>query len=178
MIRKQKSEGRRWLRRARWVAVVAVAGVAATAAYSYFTSTGAGTAQGTVGASTAFVLHGTAAGTAYPGQSQTVTFTVDNNGGGNQYLATIHLVSVGACATAWTYPGGTPTCSGGAIATCGGANSGSTNDFQMADVTVNHDYAVGTGLTVTPTGTLVMNDLNASQNTCENAYLNLNLTST
>lgn len=150
--------------------------IAAVGAYAYFNVNGAGNAQGTVGTTTAFVLHGTVAGTAYPGQSQTVNFTVDNTGGGNEYLSTIHLVSVQACATAWTYPSGTPTCSGGAISTCGGTNS-SSNDFQMADVTVDHDFPTGTGLTVTPTGTLVMNDLSASQNTCENAYLNLNLTS-
>lgn len=160
------------------LAIAAVAAISAVGAYAYFTSTGAGQGQGTVGTSTAFVLHGTAAGNAYPGQTQTVTFTVDNNGGGNQYLATIHLVSVGACDVAWTYPGGTPTCTGTTIATCGGTNSGATNDFQMANVTVNHDYAPGTGLTVTPTGSLVMNDLAASQDTCQSAYLNLNLTST
>ena len=158
------------------VASIATLAIAAAGAYAYFTASGAGNAQGTAGTSTAFVLHGTAAGTAYPGQSQTVDFSVDNNGGGHQYLTTIHLVSVQACATAWTYPGGTPTCSGGTISTCGGTNS-SSNDFQMADVTVDHDFATGTGQTVTPTGTLVMNDLAASQNTCENAYLNLNLTS-
>ena len=158
------------------LAAVAALAISAVTAVAYFTATGAGNGQGTVGTSTAFVLHGTAAGTAYPGQSQTVNFTVDNNGGGNQYLATIHLVSVQACATAWTYPSGTPTCSGGAISTCGGAN-GSSHDFQMADVTVDNDFAPGTGETVTPTGSLVMNDLSASQNTCENAYLNLNLTS-
>jgi hypothetical protein len=158
------------------LAVAATIAIAAVGAYAYFTVTGAGNGQGTVGTSTAFVLHGTAAGTAYPGQSQTVSLTVDNNGGGHQYLATIHLVSVQACATAWTYPGGSATCSGGVISTCGGTNS-SSSDFQMADVTVDHDFSTGTGQTVTPTGTLVMNDLNAAQNTCENAYLNLTLTS-
>jgi hypothetical protein len=47
----------------------------------------------------------------------------------------------------------------------------------MADVTVNHDFPTGTGLTVTPTGTLQMNNLSHSQNPCESAYLNLDLTS-
>src|ERR1700722_13558682 len=158
------------------LAVGAALTISAVGAYAYFTASGAGNAQGTDGTSTALVLHGTAAVTAYPGQSQTVNFTVDNDGGGNQYLATIHLASVQACATAWTYPGGTPTRSGGAISTCGGTNS-STHDFQMADVTVDNDFSTGTGQTVTPTGSLVMNDLSASQNTCENAYLNLTLTS-
>jgi hypothetical protein len=159
------------------IAAVVIVVLAAVGAYAYFTTTGSGNGQGTVSAGpTALVLHGTAAGTAYPGQSQTVTFTVDNNGTGNAYMTSIHLVSVEACATAWTYPGGTPTCSGGAIGGCGGTNS-ATNDFQMADVTVNHDFAVGTGLAVSPSGTLQMNNLTHSQNACESAYLNLDLTS-
>jgi hypothetical protein len=117
------------------------------------------------------VLHGSAAGPLYPGQSSTVTFTVDNPGSGNQYLNTIHLVSVAAYPTASDRTNHT-----NAIATCGGPNSASS-DFQMADVTVGHDYAPGNGQAVTPTGTLVMNDLNASQDTCKNAFLELTLTS-
>jgi hypothetical protein len=158
------------------VVALAVIGIASVGAYAYFSATGAGQGQGTVGSATAFVLHGTAAGNAYPGASQTVTFTVDNNGGGSEYLAKIHLVSADACSVAWTYPGGTPTCTGTTIGTCGGTNS-ALHDFQMADVTVNHEFAPGTGQSVTPTGSLVMNDLNASQDTCQGAYLNLNLTS-
>jgi hypothetical protein len=153
------------------LATLAVAVVAAVGAYAYFTSTGAGTGSASVGTSTAFVLHGSAAGAVYPGTSSTVTFTVDNPSTGHQFLNTIHLVSVDAYPTATDRTNHT-----NAILTCGGANSASS-DFQMADVAVNHDYAAGNGQSVTPTGTLQMNNLNASQDTCKNAFLELNLTS-
>lgn len=162
------------------LSAVAVIAVSAVGAYAYFTSAGTGTGTATVGTSSAFVLHATTAGLAYPGNGpngQTVSFTVDNNGSASQNLATITLTSVQACSVAWTYPGGTPTCTGTTIATCGGLNS-PTTDFQMAPVTVGHDYAPGTGQTVTPTGKLIMNDLATSQDTCKNAFLNLTLAST
>jgi hypothetical protein len=163
------------------LAAVAVVAIAAVGAYAYFTSGGSGNGQARVGTSTGFVLHGTAAGLAYPGDGptgQTVTFTVDNTGSASQNLAAIQLVSVQACASAWTYPGGVATCApGDSLPSCGGLNS-PTSDFQMADVTVGQDYAPGSGQSVTPTGKLIMNDLAASQDTCKNAYLNLVLSST
>ena len=164
------------------LATLAVAVAAAVGAYAYFTSGGSGNGSATVGTSTAFVLHGTSGSTLYPGTSSVVTFTVDNPGSGNQYLAKIHLVQVDSCTVAWDYTNpAAPTCNGGAAfagnLACGGTNSAS-NDFQMADVTVNHDYAPGSGQAVTPTGTLQMNDLNSSQDACKNANLVLELTST
>jgi hypothetical protein len=152
------------------LAAVAVVAISAVGAYAYFTSTGAGTGSAAVGTSTAFVLHGTSASTLYPGTSSVVTFTADNPGSGNQLLNTIHLVSVVAYPTAPDR-----TAQTNAIATCGGANSASS-DFQMTDVVVNHDYAPGSGQAVTPTGTLNMNNLNAPQDTCKGAFLTLNLT--
>ena len=158
------------------LAVLAVAVIAAVGAYAYFTTTGAGTGSATVGHDTALVLHGTAPTTLYPGTASVVNFTADNPSSGHELLNTIHLVSVDACATAWTYPGGVPTCSGGAIATCGGTNL-ATHDFSMPDVVANEDVPAGSGYIVTHTGTLTMNNLSAPQDTCKNAFLNLNLTS-
>ena len=117
------------------------------------------------------MLHGTAPDALYPGTSATVTFEVDNPGSGNQYLNTIHLVSVDAYPTEQDRMDHT-----NAIASCGGPNS-TSSDFQMDDVTVGHDYAPGNGQAVTPTGTLQMNDLNAPQDSCKGAFLELNLTS-
>src|SRR3954449_10482297 len=82
------------------LAILAIAAISAVGAYAYFTNSGAGTGSGTVGTSTAFALHGRATPTLYPGQSSPVTLTVDNNGSGNQFLDTIHLVSVDAYPTA------------------------------------------------------------------------------
>ena len=83
----------------------------------------------------AFVLHATTAGLAYPGNGptgQTVTFTVDNNGNASQNLAAVTLTSVQACSIAWTYPGGTPTCTGTTIATCG-------EEIHVFDVSTKQD---------------------------------------
>lgn len=155
------------------VGVLAVAG----AAFAYFTSSGSGSGTASVGTSTAFVLNGTTDSTLYPGTSTTVTFTVDNNGSGNQNLAKIHLDSITAYPTAQDRTDGTS-----AIAGCGSVDDGSvanaqTSDFYMADVTVGHDYAPGSDQSVTPAGTLVMNDLNSSQDACKSAFLKLNLSS-
>jgi hypothetical protein len=148
-----------------------VVAISAVGAFAYFTTTGAGSGTATVGTDTPFVLHGSAPANLYPGTTDTVTFTADNPSTGHQFLNTIHLVSVVAYPTSLDRTNNT-----NAIATCGGLNS-ATSDFQMADVPVNHDYATGSGQAVTPTGTLVMNNLNASQDTCKNALLKLNLTS-
>lgn len=156
-----------------------VAAVAVGVAYAYFTSAGSGTGTSAVGADTAFVLHGASASTLYPGTASTVTFTADNPGSGHQQLGTIYLAGVKAC-----YPGawnGT-SCGGGGTeqTTCesvdpGNAPDAAVSDFYMADVSVNHDFAPGAGQPVTPTGTFVMNDLNASQDSCKNASLTLQL---
>jgi hypothetical protein len=152
------------------LATLAVAVVAAVGAYAYFTSTGAGTGSASVGTSTAFVIHGNVANALYPGTSESVALTVDNPSTGHEYLGTIHLVSVDAYPTA-----ADRTAQTNAISGCGGPN-GATSDFQMADVSVGQDYAPGDGQAA-PSGTLQMNNLNASQNACKNAFLTLNFTS-
>jgi hypothetical protein len=155
------------------VAAVAVAG------YAYFSTSGSGTAPATVGTSSAVTLHGTSASALYPGTSSTVSFTVDNPGSGPQYVGTIHLASVVACDTAFVSgacPGGHEISGCESINNGSGANGG-TNNFYMADVAANQSVAAGNGQSVTATGTLTMNNLASSQDSCKNANLLLNLTS-
>jgi hypothetical protein len=141
-------------------AVVCVLAIAA-GAYAYFTSTGSGTGTATVGSSSAVTLHATVGGSLYPGASQTVSFTVDNPSPGAQRVATISLSSI-------TVDAGHSTCST--------VTTGGTPDFTMPAVAVNHTFATGNAQTVTPTGTLTMNDTGISQDPCQGATLTLHLT--
>jgi len=161
------------------IAVAVLASVAAVAGYAYFSANGSGTATASVGTSSAVTLHGAAVSTLYPGTSSTVNFTVDNPSSGHQIVGTIHLASVVACDTAFV-SGACP--SGHEITSCESINNGSgsnagTNNFYMADVVANQDVPTGNGQTVTTTGTLTMNNLASSQDSCKNANLLLNLTS-
>jgi hypothetical protein len=146
--------------------MVALAGVCAVAiagaAYAYFTTSGSGTATATVGSSSAVTLHGTVGSNLYPGSSGTVTFTVDNPSSGSQHVGTISLSGISADA---------------AHSSCGTTIGGGNPDFSMPAVTVNHVFAPGNGQSVTPTGTLTMNDTGVSQNACQGATLTLQLTS-
>ena len=57
------------------------------------------------------------------------------------------------------------------------ASDTNTANFWMPDVTVNQDVPSGNGQTLTPGGTLTMNNLSSSQDACQNATLTLNFTS-
>ena len=133
------------------VACLAISG----AAFAYFTTVGAGTGSGTVGTSTALVIHGTVAGPLYPGTSSTVNFTVDNSSTGHQLLNTITLGTVDT---------GVTECLG--------------SWFTMTPVVANQDVASGSAITITATGTLIMQNTASVQDACKNAALTLNLTST
>jgi len=134
----------------------------AAVAVAYFTSTGSGTGTATVGASSNVTLHGTVAGTLYPGASATVSFTVDNPSPGSEFVNTVHLGSItpdaghSGCSTVLT--GGNP-------------------DFTMPDAAVNQSFPNGNGQAVATTGTLTMRETGVSQNACQGATLTLNLTS-
>ena len=148
------------------------------AAVAYFSASGSGTGSATVGTSAALTLHGSTSGSVYPGTSTSVTFTADNSGGGKERVGTIHLASIVACNQAFS--GGT-CASGHEITTCEsvetGSSDGNTANFWMPDVVSNQEVAVGSGQSVSATGTLTMNDLSSSQDTCKNANLLLNFTS-
>jgi hypothetical protein len=157
--------------------------VFAAGAVAYFTTTGSGTGSATVGSSSGLTLHPSlSGGSLYPGTSNTVNFTVDNGSAGHQLLNVIHLNYIKACTGAGSSWNGTSCSNSGTEqTTCEsvetGASDTTTANFWMPDVTVNHDYGNGSGQTVTPTGTLTMNDLNSSQNACQGANLYLNFTS-
>jgi hypothetical protein len=148
------------------------------AAVAYFSTSGSGTGTASVGTSSALTVHGSTSGSLYPGVSSTVSFTADNPSSGHQKLGTIHLASIVACDQAFS--GGT-CASGHEVTTCESAETGSsdanTANFWMPDVVSNQDLASGNGQSVTATGSLKMNDLNASQDTCKNVNLLLNFTS-
>lgn len=137
---------------------LAVAGVA----FAYFTSSGSGTGTATVGTSSAVTLHATTSSNLYPGSSTPVTLTVDNPSSGSERVGTVTLTGI-------TVDAGHSTCS----TTITGGNP----DFTMAAVTVNKSFGPGNGQSVTPTGTLTMNETNANQDACQGATLTLKLTS-
>jgi hypothetical protein len=145
-------------------ALTAVAGVCvlaiAASAYAYFTTTGSGTATATVGTSSTVTLKGTVTGNLYPGSSSPVALTVDNPSSGKQRVGTISLEKI------------TPDAG---HATCSVVITGGNPDFTMAEVVVNKTYATGTNQTVTPGGTLAMNDTGVSQDACQGATLTLTL---
>jgi hypothetical protein len=110
-----------------------------------------------------------------------VSFTVDNPSSGDQQVGTIHVVSIKACPAGDTWNGAACTNSGVEITTCEtvetGGSTTNTANFWMPDVVANQDVPTGNGQTITATGTITMNDLNASQNTCKSASLTVNFTS-
>jgi hypothetical protein len=149
-----------------------------TAAIAYFTASGSGSGTASVGTSSALTIHGSTSGSLYPGVSTAVTFTADNPSSGHQQIGTIHLASIVACNTAFS-GGSCP--SGHEVTTCESVETGSTDgntaNFWMADVVSSQDLASGNGQSVTASGTLKMNDLSTSQDSCKGVNLQLNFTS-
>lgn len=136
---------------------LAVAGVA----LAYFTTSGSGTGNATVGSSSAVTLHATVSSNLYPGTSSPVSFTVDNPSSGSQRVGTITLSSV----TVDT-----------AHSTCSTTISGGNPDFSMPAVAVNKVFAAGNGQSVTQTGSLTMNETGVNQDACQGATVTLHLT--
>jgi hypothetical protein len=133
-------------------------------------------------------LHGAASGTLYPGATVSISFTIDNPSTGHQQLGTIYLSGVKACTGAsstWdpALNSGNGACSnsGTEQTTCESVDPGNTTDanssnFYMADVVENQDVAgSSSGVSATNGGTLKLNNLNSSQDSCKNASLYLQL---
>lgn len=136
--------------------VVALAG----AAFAYFTTTGSGTTTAKTGSSTALTLHATVTGNLYPGTSSPVSFTVDNPSPGSQRVGSISLSSITV---------------DGAHSTCSTVITGGNPDFTMSAVAVNSSFPSGNGQSVTPAGSLKMNETGVNQDACQGATLTLNL---
>jgi hypothetical protein len=175
-------------RRIAVLAALLVAAIAAIGGWAYFTANGAGSGTATVGTSSNLTLHGATVGTLYPGTTVPISFTVDNPGGGTERLGTIYLAGVKACTGAgssWdpSLNGGNGACSnsGTEQSGCESVDPGSAGDanlsnFYMADVAENQDFAGGaSGASATNGGTLKMNNLSSSQDSCKNASLSLQL---
>ncbi len=143
------------------VAISCTIALAATgAAVAYFTSSGSGTGTAAVGSSSPVTLQATISSNLYPGSSSPVTFTVSNPSSGSQRVGTITLSSISVDA-------GHSACS----TTIGGGNP----DFSMPAVTVNKVFGTGNNQSVTPGGTLTMNETGLNQDACQGATLTLNL---
>ncbi len=153
-----------WITRRRaLVALACTCSLAAVGvAFAYFTTNGSGTGTATVGSSSAVTLHATVTSNLYPGASSPVSFTVDNPSSGSQRVGTVTLTSISTDA---------------GHSTCSTTISGGSADFTMPAVAVNRTFAPGNGQSVTPTGTLTMNETGANQDPCQGATLTLHLTS-
>jgi hypothetical protein len=163
-----------------FVAATLVTMAVAGGALAYFTSAGSGSGTASVGTASSLTVTGTSASTLYPGTSSTVSFTVNNPSSGHQRLGSITLSAVHACTGAGSsWNGSSCSNSGTEQTTCEAFDtsaSSTVDDFSMPVVTSNTDFAPGNNQTVTQTGTLTMNDLNSSQNSCQGANLTLSFT--
>ena len=140
-----------------------VVAVAAIGAYAYFTSTGSGTGNATVGTDSNWVVGQTslAGGPLYPdpvigtGNIETATYTVHNPSAGDQYLADVKVKVAMADGSPWT----SGTCSKDDFS-IGGAAVGTT----YTDADSAGDFLAGE--TRTDSVTVQMIDNNANQNDC------------
>jgi hypothetical protein len=170
------------------LAVLLIAAVAAIGGSAYFSANGSGSATATVGTSSNLVLHGSTVGTLYPGSTVSISFTADNPGGGTERLGTIYLAGAKACtgaSSSWdpSLNSGAGGCSnsGTEQTSCesvdpGNASDANASNFYRADVTENQDLTGGaSGVSATNGGTVKMNNLSSSQDSCKNASLYLQL---
>jgi hypothetical protein len=175
-------------RRIAVLAALLIAAAAAIGAWAFFTANGSGSATATVGTSSNLTLHGSTTGTLYPGTTVSISFTADNPGSGTERLGTIYLAGVKACTgtgSSWdpSLNGGAGGCSnsGTEQTTCesvdpGNAADANASNFYMADVAENQDLAGNaSGVSATNGGTVKMNNLSSSQDSCKNANLYLQL---
>jgi hypothetical protein len=137
-----------------------IALAATGAAIAYFTSSGSGTGTAAVGSSSPVTLQATISSSLYPGSSSPVTFTVSNPSSGSQRVGTITLSSISVDA---------------GHSACSTTISGGNPDFSMPAVTVNKVFGPGNDQSVTPGGTLTMNETGVNQDACQGATLTLNL---
>lgn len=134
------------------IAVLVVAG----SAFAYFTSTGNGTGQATVGSASSWTVTPAAAtGTMYPGSgTSSFDYTVTNASTGHQKLATTtsvvltdgsgnitdHGTVVPGCLATWFTP---TNHAPAAIDLAGGANTTGSVDVVMSDAAVAQDSCQG-----------------------------------
>jgi hypothetical protein len=129
--------------------------VAAGAAIAYFTTTGSGTGQATVGGPTTWgVTFGATTGTMYPGVgTSTVNYTITNNGGGHQYVQGT---------TASVADDGT-----GNIKDNGAAVPGCLSTWFTVTNSAPTPVDLAPSGTTTGSAAVTMTDANTSQNACQ-----------
>jgi hypothetical protein len=162
---------KRFTNKKRVLAIGLAAGLtlgAAGVAFAYFTSSGSGTGQASTGSATNWGVSAAAVvgGPLYPGQgSQTITYTVTNNGSGNQALNT-------AVATVNSGTGGAVT-QGGVVAA--GCLASWYNATAAAPSPAFHTSIIPTG-TATVVATVTMSDPGVNQNPCQGIAPDITLT--
>jgi hypothetical protein len=140
------------------IGALAVAG----GAFAYFTASGSGTGQATVGSSTPWtVTFGSTTGAMYPGAGTAVLpYTVTNAGSGNQKLATTtvsvnadasgnvtsHGASVSGCLATWFTPTNTPPT---AVDLAAGAHTTGSVSVAMTDASANQNSCQGVSPDIT-----------------------------
>ncbi len=134
------------------VATAAVFVLGGTAAFAYWTSTGSGSGAGTTGTSTAFTVTGVAVTAGLPltpGTAQTVGFTVNNPGTGNQILSSVVATVATSAGEEWT-----------AVSGC------SALDYTVSAPVITYGQIAGSS-SVSGTVLVTMNNLGTSQDACK-----------
>jgi hypothetical protein len=131
------------------IALVAfvVAALAAVGAYAYFTSTGSGSGNATVGSSSNIVITNDTVGTLYPGGADvTVPVHLQNPGGGNEYVGTVSgtVADNGGCLGSWFVVD--PVTYNAEVNH--GATNGTSTKVRMLDAATSQDACQGATLTV------------------------------
>ncbi len=136
------------------IATAALLAIGAGTAFAYWSTTGAGTGNGTTAASNGtIVLHASFGPGITPGGNKEVSFTADNAGTSSLRVGTVHTVVTASngCDASW---------------------------FSVADVVQDQTIAAGApGVALTNKGSLVFADSADNQDGCKNATITLTLTS-
>jgi hypothetical protein len=153
-------------------AIGAVLLAGAGTAFAYFTTTGSGTASGSVGSTSSASDWGVAFGSnvtysggasaIYPGVTESIPVTITNNAKGNEYLSSVSV-------SLSTAPNSTNSAETDVASSSGTAINGCLASWWTVSVTnngsgFNHDLAPGG--TDSETVALTLNDTNANQNAC------------
>jgi hypothetical protein len=148
------------------LSIAIIAGTAGIAA-AYFTSTGSGTGQASVGTPTTWGVSAgsVSGGPLYPGSgTETVPFTITNNGGGYQAFGTLTATVVSSSGN--ITQSGTPLV--GCLATWFTATAAASSPVAGTSI-------AGSGGTATDNVTVTMLNPAVSQNVCQSATPDINL---
>jgi hypothetical protein len=146
--------------------VAVIAAFSAVGAYAYFTATGEGEGSASVGMATDWdvTTDPAAGGPLYPGfGSQTIDYTVENVGDGNQYLAQVAISVANNDGSAWS----DGTCNKDDFSINGEAAGGTATDLYGSTLAPNDD--------VNDTITIAMVESGDNQDDCQGVTVPLYL---